>query len=123
MRRQPEVIEELNLDNGLQSTGSHANRSANDVRFGQRRIEHSRAPEFALQVGSNFEDATLAFYLVEKLFPRAVGDVFAKDDDARIALHLRMQATIDQIDHRARIAAELGPIFGVEHIRSRIDVR
>ena len=51
----------------------------------------SRA-ELALQVGGDLEDAALALDLVEALLARAVGDVLAEDDDARVARHLVVQA-------------------------------
>ena len=34
----------------------------------------------------------------------AIGNVFAVDDDTRVALHLFVQAAVDKVDHRARIA-------------------
>jgi hypothetical protein len=76
-----------------------------------------------LQVRCHFEDAAFAFHLVERLFTRAIGYVFTKNDYARVALHFGVQAAIDQIDHRARIAAQLNLVFSVEFPGSRIDVR
>src|SRR5262249_34907394 len=52
-----------------------------------------------------------------------VGHVFAEHDDARVALHLFMQAAVDQIYHRAFPAVQTRLVFGVEFGRSRIDVR
>ena len=108
VHRGPDVIEELNLNHRLQPARRHADRAADNIRFGERRIENARAAKLSLQVGSDFENAAFAFHLLEILFARTVRHVFAKHDDARIARHLRVQATIDQVDHRAGIAGQFG---------------
>jgi len=51
-----------------------------------------------------FENPAFAFDVVQALIARTVGDVFAKDYDARVAGHLGVQTTIDQINHGALIA-------------------
>ena len=68
--------------------------AADDVGFGQRRIEDAVGAELALQSRGEFEDAALAFdlLLLDVLFAAAVGDVFAEDDDALVAPHLVAQA-------------------------------
>src|SRR5207253_9501280 len=57
---------------------------------------------------------------VEKLFPGAIGDVFAKYYHARVASHLRMQATINQVNHCARVAGKLSALLGIEFFRRGI---
>ena len=74
-----------------------------------------------MQVGGNFEHPTFAFDQTERLFARAIGDVFAKDNHTRIAFQFGVQTTIDQIDHGARVAAQLHSIFRIKLFRSRID--
>jgi hypothetical protein len=76
-----------------------------------------------LQVRSYFEDAAFAFDVIDEFVARAIGNVFAENDDPSVALHLRVQTTIDQVDHRAGVAAQLNLDFGVELLRGRIDLR
>ena len=121
VKGRPDVIKELNLNHRLQAARGHADGPADNICFRQRRIENARAAEFALQVGSNFENAAFALDLSQRFFARAISDVFAECDQARIAFHLSVQATIDQIDHRAGIAAEFNDVFGIKLRRSRID--
>jgi hypothetical protein len=61
----------------------------------------------------------LAAYRREAGLARAVGDVLAEDDDAGVALHLVLQAVVQQVDHGARLAAELRRRF--EAGRGRVD--
>src|SRR5215472_18610654 len=63
----PDVVEELDLGYRFQSACGHADGPADNVGFGERRIEHPRTAELALQIGSNFEDAALPLDLVETL--------------------------------------------------------
>ena len=76
----------------------------------------------ALQIRGDFENSALAFDAFKVLFARAVGDVFTKHDNARIARHFRIKTTVDQVDHRARISGKLNAIFCVELFRAWIDV-
>src|SRR5205085_1025149 len=73
MIRGPDVVEELYLDDGLESARRHPYRAADDVRLGERRVEDARRAELALQVRGNLEDAALAFNLLKVLLARAVG--------------------------------------------------
>ena len=79
-----------------------ADRAADDVRLGQRRVVHARAAELLLQSPRHLEDAALALDLAEVLFARHVGDVLAEHEDLRVAPHLVLHAGVEQIDHRRR---------------------
>src|SRR6185369_7674193 len=105
MKGRPDVVKKLDFDDRLQAASGQANGAPDDVSFRQRRVVNSRAAELPLQVRGDFEDSALALDLLQRSLTRAVGYVFAKDHDPRIALHLGVQASINQIDHRARIAA------------------
>ena len=98
----PDVVEELNLDHRLHAAHRIADGAADDVGFGQRRVEDALRSEFGLQAGGELEDAALAFDLGERIFAAGIGHVFAVDDDARIAAHLVAQAGVDQVGHGAR---------------------
>src|SRR5271170_3523127 len=102
MDRRPDVVKELNLNDGLQSAYSLTNSATDNVCLGQRRIEGAVAAEFGLQASRELEDTTLALHqpFTQILFTAAVGHVLAKDDDARIAPHLVLQAGVDEIRHR-----------------------
>src|SRR5687768_194482 len=123
MHGRPDVIEKLNLSHRLQSARRHPNRAPDDVRFGEWRIEYANTAKLSLQVRSNFEYAALAFHFSEKLFARAIGDVLAENNNARVARHFGMHGAIDQIDHRARITRKLSVVLGIEFFGRRIDVR
>ena len=58
-----------------------------------RRVEHALRAELALQSGGQLEDAALALHhlLAQIFFAAAIGDVFAENDDALVALHLIAQ--------------------------------
>src|SRR5207248_10914055 len=75
MIRGPDVIEELDLHDGLQAAGREPDRPAHDVRLGERRVVHAVAPELALQPPGDLEDAALALHLREVLLAAGVGDV------------------------------------------------
>src|SRR5688572_2457499 len=107
MHRGPDVIEKLNLNHRLQSPRGHADSPADNVCFSERGIEDTRTAKLPLQVGSYFKDSAFAFDLIEILLARAISHVFTKNYDPGIAGHFRMQATIDQVDHRARVAGKL----------------
>ena len=64
----------------------------------------SRA-ELALQVVGDLEDAALALDLGRgSSSRRAVGHVLAEDHDARVARHLVVQAGVQEVHHRLRVA-------------------
>src|SRR4051794_19857760 len=54
------IVEKLNLDDGLQAANSQADRAANNICLSQRRIENSRSAEFTLQICRHLKDAALA---------------------------------------------------------------
>src|SRR2546421_6757350 len=123
MKGRPDVIKELNLDDGLQSTRRETNCAADDIRFRERRVVYARAAKLALQVRGDFKDAALALYLIQRFFARAIGNVFAENQDARIAFHFRVQAAVDEIDHRACFVAQRYLVFGIKLFGSWIDRR
>src|SRR6185295_6943738 len=102
MHGRPDVIKELNLNNRLQAPRSHTYCSTDNVCFSEWRVKYPFTAELSLQVCSDFEDATLAFNGFQVFLTRAIGHVFAKYDNARIAFHLCMQTAIDQINHCSR---------------------
>src|SRR2546425_12759756 len=70
---------ELDLADGLEAVERHADRGADDGRFGQRAVDDALAPELAVQVLGDSEDAAVH------------ADVLADDDDVLVALHLLEQ--------------------------------
>jgi hypothetical protein len=57
----PDVVEELNFGYGLETASGHANATADNRGFGERRIENSVSSVLALEAGSGLEDAALPF--------------------------------------------------------------
>ena len=84
--RRPDVVEELDLDDRLDAARRHADRAADDVGLGERRVEHAVVAEHPLQAVRHLEDAALALDERQRRLPARVGDVLAEDDDARVAL-------------------------------------
>ena len=86
----PDVVEELDFDDRLHAADGHADGAADDVGFGERRVEDAVGAELLLQAGGELEDAALAFdlALAQLLIAAGVGHIFAEDDDARVAAHL-----------------------------------
>ena len=82
--RRPDVVVELDLDDGLQAPHRHPDRAADDVRLGERRVEDAR-PCRRAAAGSavSLKTPPLPLHLVEHFLARRVGDVLAEDDDAR----------------------------------------
>src|SRR5580658_10835191 len=81
--RRPDVIEELNLHDGLQPACGHAGGAAHDRGLGQRRIEDAVRAKLVLQAERQFEDSAFAFdqLALQILFAAAIGHVFAEDYD------------------------------------------
>src|SRR5258708_5144285 len=75
----PDVIEKLNFHDGLDAAQGHADGAADDVGFGQRRIEYACGAESPLQAPGSFENAALAFDVGQVFLAATVGDVFAED--------------------------------------------
>ena len=98
----------------------HADGAADDARLGERRVVDAVAAEGALQPVGHLEHAALAGHAFERRLAAAVGNVFAEDDDARVALHLVLQRAVDRRDHRVRLA--FGNGRALEFRRRRIDV-
>src|SRR5581483_9822940 len=81
----PDVINELNLGNRFQSPLRHTNRPANNRRFCQGTVEAPRWSEFALQAVSCIEYSTLSFNFLEVRHAAAICDIFAENNDVRVA--------------------------------------
>jgi ParB-like chromosome segregation protein Spo0J len=62
----PDVVEELNFDDGLHAARGVADGAADDVGLGERRVEDALGAELGLQAGGELEDAALAFDLGER---------------------------------------------------------
>src|SRR5690349_20392459 len=104
MHGRPDVIKELNLNNRLQAARGHSNCPTDDVCFSEWSVKYALAAELALEVRCYFENAALALNCFQILLARAIGHVLAKHNDARIAFHLCMQTSIDQINDCSGIA-------------------
>ena len=119
----PDVVEELNLDHGLQPAGRQPDGPADDVRFGERRVVDAIAAELALQTPCDLEDAAFALHFLEVLLATDVGDVLAEYQDPGVARHFILHAGIEQIHHGGRLAREMGIVFGIELLGRGIDIR
>ena len=64
-------------------------------------------PNFRCRFAVTLKTPPLPLTVFEVLFARTIGHVFAEHDDARIARHLGVETTIDQVDHRSGIAGKL----------------
>jgi hypothetical protein len=95
----PDVIEELDLRHGLHAARGHADGAADDIGFGQRRIENAPGAEFLLQTCGRLENAALPFYFLEVILTAAVGHVFAEDDDTLVAGHFVEQRRRNHFHH------------------------
>jgi len=69
-------------------------------------LKQRSEPNSALQPRRSFEHAALALDFGQASLAAAIGDVLAKDDDARVAAHLFRQGQVDLIDHGARLALQ-----------------
>jgi hypothetical protein len=78
----PDVVEELDLHDRLQTARRHTDGPADDARLGQGAVENPLGPEAALQVVGHLEDAPLPLDLSQVILPGAVGHVLSEDDDA-----------------------------------------
>ena len=119
--RRPDVVEELNLDHRLQPARRHADGAADDVGFGERRVEDAIVAVEPLQPVRQLEDAALAGHDRQRVLLAGIRDVLAEDDDARVARHLVLQRPVDRRDHRVGLA--FGLRRRVERRGRRIDVR
>ncbi len=102
----PDVIEELNFDDGFQSANGHADGAADNICFGERRIENAVGAIAALQSPGGFEDAALPFHFFDVVFAADVGNVFAEHNDAFVARHFRGERGGNHFDHGLRFAFE-----------------
>ena len=88
--------------------------------------------ELTLQSVRDLEDAALARDVRQRRDLARVGDVFAEDDDARIARHLVLQRAVDGGDHRVGLAlglrgrcrtpADVGSTSGEKTYQSAVSV-
>ena len=88
VERRPDVVEELDLDDGVHPSERLSDGSSNDVRLSERRVVHPLCPELRLKAMRDFENTALSLHLTQRRGFGHVGDVFAEHHDARIALHL-----------------------------------
>ncbi len=95
----PDVIEELDFGDWLQSASGHADGAANDTRFGKRRVEDAIRAIFALQASGGFEDAALPFYFAKIFLAAGIGNIFAEDSDAIVTAHFIVESGGDHFDH------------------------
>ncbi len=101
----PDIVEELNLRDGLQSSRGHADGPADDVGFRQRRIKNALSAIFFLQPGGGFEYAALPFDLLQIFFAADVRHVLAKNENAFIAGHFVHQRCRNYFHHGLGLAA------------------
>src|SRR5690606_15283357 len=80
------VIGELNLDAGLQPVGGHADGRSDDAKFGDRRVETTRAAVFLLQARRTAEDTA------------EIADILAEHDDLFVASHRDVHRRTDRLD-------------------------
>ena len=116
----PDVVDELHLGHRLQPARRDPDRAPDDVGFGERRVVDAVRAVAPLQVVRDLEDAALALHLAEARLARAVRDVLAEHHDARVARHLVVEAGVQQVDHRARVALRLR--LAGERRRGGVDV-
>src|SRR5205814_1587321 len=98
----PYVVEELDLGARAQAAQGHADRAADDVGLGERRVEAARVAELALQAERDAEHAALAGYFVDQVRV-GVGHVLAEHADAFVARHLLVHREADRLAHRYRL--------------------
>ena len=116
----PDVVEKLYLHDRLHSAHGHADGAADDVGFGQRRIEDARRAESPLQSPGGFEYAALALHVGQVLLAAAIGHVLAENHDARVALQFIGQRGGHHLDHGLDLAGKSR--LGFKRARARIDV-
>src|SRR5216683_359977 len=95
----PDVIEELDFGDGLEAAGGHADGAANDAGFREGRVENAILAVFSLQAGGGFEDAALAFDVLQIFVAAGVGDIFAENGDALVAGHFVGERGGDHFNH------------------------
>ena len=95
----PDVVEELDFRDGLQSACGHPQGAPDDAGFRERGIENPVVAVFALQSRGSLEDAALPLHVPEVVFAAGVGDVLAENGDALVARHLVGQGQRDHFNH------------------------
>src|SRR6266511_1562123 len=119
----PDVVEELDLHHGLETTRREPDRPADDAGLGERRVVDALAPQRALQAPRHLEHAALPLHVLEVPLAADVGHVLAEHENAPVARHLVLEAAVQEIDHRRGIARELRVVLGVELLGRGVDVR
>src|SRR5207253_8462955 len=102
--RRPDIIEKLNLDDGLEASRRHAHGATDDTRLRKLRVEAACAAKLPLQAVGDFEDSAFTLDFRQLVLVAAVGYVFAKHHHARVPAHLIAQAQIDQVHHGSGVA-------------------
>src|SRR6185369_3696521 len=107
------------------------NRAADDICFGERRVEHSSLSESTLKIESNLEYSAFPFDRFEILVSAAIGNILAKHQYPFIASHFIVKARVYQVEHCLRSSSVLlfrthggiDHVTGIERAGSRIDIR
>ena len=121
--RGPDVIEELHFDDGLEPAVRQPDRTADDIRLGERRIVDPMAAELLLQPPGDLEHATLSLHVAKVLLARHVGHVLSEKEDAVVPAHFVPHADVEQVHHRGGLSRELRIVLGVELLTRGIHVR
>ena len=121
--RRPDVVEELDLDDRLQPARRHADGAADDVGFGERRVEHAIGAVGLLQAVRHLEHAALAGHVRQRRRLARVRDVLAEHDDARVPRHFVLQRAVDRADHRVGLAFGLRRRSGTASTSDRPSAR
>ena len=80
-------VGELDLGNGHQAVERHADGRADDAALREGRVDDAVVAELVVKARRHAEDAA------------HLADVFAHDDDARIAPHLQPEPVVDRLHH------------------------
>ena len=105
--RRPDVIEELNFDTGFIPTIAMplARPTIDASAIGV--LKHRELPNSACRPAVSLKTPPLPLTSLQMTFPAAIGNVFAKHDNAVVPPHLFAQRQVDQVRHDARFALGL----------------
>ena len=100
----PDIVKELYFNNRFESSQRHADGSADDVGFGQWRVEHALAPVLTLETECSFKDSPFALDGRQDLCSTAVSDILSKCYQFRIVAEFVFERAIDGRHHRDRVS-------------------
>ena len=121
--RGPDVVEELDLDDGPQAAQRKPDPPPDDVRLRERSVVHALRAKLLLKAMRDLEDTTFAFDLAQRLLTRNVRYVLAEKEDAWITFHLLAQARVQEVDHGEQlVAGVLRLVLGIEVRGSRFHI-